>query len=356
MDADQIGWYIQLLADAWESTSTPQATLPNDEDVLKGHSRYEKSRRRNEELLQSIETALKTVLSVVEGELTKEKVLALIGSVMDHLRVTQDEAFKHRWELVRKQFKTDSQTPHLVYNSRQLAELRRWNKAMEAKREAGKSSAERRWGSGFRQSDQELNDPSLVVPHPLLNGSVMGGPTGNSENLNGPNGSPNALINNLQKDVSKDDTSKKSTGQTDKKDGKTLLKKKSESLFDEAKFKITEGMSAHLRLKYPEFVAGDWDFMVEKFKNVYHGKRYISWSRTFYNFVANQVTQYGYKPGSFDWRGAATKSQSTASDRSARVEREADELSQRYLQSEGPGDNQNDEEALPLAPEDVRDS
>jgi hypothetical protein len=221
--------------------------------------------------------------------------------------------------------------------------------------DAGSKGAQSRWGTVDKAVAQELRDPSLVQPHPLLNGTAK---VQNGEGMADPRFSmaTNGNIKNKdQKDVSKNDTSKKSEENTELKEQKTLLPKKRESLFDETKFKITEKMASHLSAKYPEFVAGDWEWLVEKFKNVYYGKRYISWSRTFYNFVANQVTHYGYRSGAFNWRQPELKSQPTAAERNAQAERDADALSRKFLQSEGPGDNQEDSEALPLTAADIRD-
>jgi hypothetical protein len=154
-----------------------------------------------------------------------------------------------------------------------------------------------------------------------------------------------------------------------KPDKPKLLRKKSESLFDEDLFVMTEKMSAHLSVKYPEFVLGDWEWLIEKFKNVYHGKKYISWSRTFYNFVANQVAQYNYQPGNFNWRSQgerngqnSTRSTSkptyeSAAERNDRLEREADEFIRRLqgVQDSSSRDNQENSEALPLTSDDIRE-
>lgn len=93
MDAEQRGWYIQLLAEAWESE--PQATLPNDEPLL--------------------------------------KVLAGVN--------TSSTDVEQRWMLVRNQFKKRGA---VVYNERQMEEVVRQEVNKQKKSEAGKASAEAR--------------------------------------------------------------------------------------------------------------------------------------------------------------------------------------------------------------------
>jgi uncharacterized protein YdaU (DUF1376 family) len=93
MDAEQRGWYIQLLAEAWESE--PQATLPNDDPLL--------------------------------------RVLAGVN--------TSSTDVEHRWILVRSQFKKRGS---VVYNERQMEEVVKQEVNRQKKSEAGKASAEAR--------------------------------------------------------------------------------------------------------------------------------------------------------------------------------------------------------------------
>lgn len=359
MVPSQLGWYIQLLADSWLSTETPQATLLNNPEQLKGHARFTQTLTELKEIFDDIEQQLKMGLFVVGEDITAEKFLKMVNAAMGMLWQRHLERLEARWSAVMEQFKTQpygSEGQELVYNPRQLAELRRWMDSYGQKVDAGSKGAQTRWGSVDKSVAQELRDPELVEPHPLLNGGAIAVPT---ESMADP-GKPMANHGNIeyttQKDVSKDDTSKKSTDSTVKSSGKTLLKKKPETLFDEEKFRLTEKMSAYLTGKHPDFVAGDWDFMVEKFKNVNHGKVYTSWSRTFYNFVVNQRAMYGYRPGAFNYLQSDTKSQprNSTAERHAAQEKANEDYTNRLLQSDNQSVDTEDSEALPLAPGDVR--
>jgi uncharacterized protein YdaU (DUF1376 family) len=93
MDAEQRGWFIQLLAEAWESE--PQATLPNDDPLLR-------------------------VLAGVNSSSTDAE---------------------QRWGFVRTQFKKRGT---VIYNERQMEEVVRQEVNRQKKSEAGKASAEAR--------------------------------------------------------------------------------------------------------------------------------------------------------------------------------------------------------------------
>lgn len=93
MDAEQRGWYIQLLAEAWESQ--PQATLPSDDALL--------------------------------------RVLAGVN--------TSSTSVEQRWTLVKKQFKRRGS---IVYNERQMEEVVKQEVNRKKKSAAGKASAEAR--------------------------------------------------------------------------------------------------------------------------------------------------------------------------------------------------------------------
>jgi hypothetical protein len=135
----------------------------------------------------------------------------------------------------------------------------------------------------------------------------------------------------------------------------TKNRKQPETLFDEEKFIITAFMKQHLFEKYPELDNGDLEWMRDKFCNVYHNRRYASWSRCFYNFVLNQLTKYDYQPGSYNWRrtqggknvSATKKPWESAADRNSRLEQEAAEYT-RKLRGGGVGDTSVDSPGLTL--------
>lgn len=397
METDQLAWYIQLLADSWEAINTPQATLPNDDLILKSMSRYDKTVQRERDKNLSIRRHLIAVITAIGKELTAEKAIDAINSVMGLLLEEEERSLQARWDAVRRQFKTGGPSLELIYSPRLISELGRWRDAYRQRSRGGQAAAVARWGPGANQTSKELADPDMVVPHPILdaqNGTAIADPLDLNRapvlsneskgdlRIDQPsqNGSqvavPNASIadpsfsmvidhnSTIKTTLSVDQNV--STSSKDKEGVKRLVKKrkKPETLFEEDKFTITEQMFANLRPKYPEFVLGDWEYLVEKFKNVYHGKTYISWARTFYNFVGNQVTLYGYKPGQYDWRRAEAqrsteapiKKTMTAAERNAEAERIADEYTNRLLQGNRVDANQEDSEVLPLTSDDVRDA
>lgn len=106
MDAEQRGWYIQLLAESWESDT--QATLPNDDALL--------------------------------------RVLAGMN--------TRSTGVDERWEFVKKQFKKRGQ---IVYNERLMDEVAKQEENREKKRKAGEASAEARRAKREDIKTQHLN-------------------------------------------------------------------------------------------------------------------------------------------------------------------------------------------------------
>jgi uncharacterized protein YdaU (DUF1376 family) len=93
MDAEQRGWYTQLLFESWESD--PQATLPNDDQLLR--------------VLAGVNTCSADV--------------------------------EQRWAFVKAQFK---QRGKLLYNARLLEEFAKQDENRDKKRKAGEASAEAR--------------------------------------------------------------------------------------------------------------------------------------------------------------------------------------------------------------------
>lgn len=122
MDAEQRGWYIQLLAEAWESE--PQATLPNDDQLLR----------------------------------------VLAGANTCSTDVEQ------RWTLVKKQFKKRGA---ILYNERQMEEIVKQEVNRKKKSEAGRASAEARRKEREVIKTQHLrkNERSNKRPTPVENRS-----------------------------------------------------------------------------------------------------------------------------------------------------------------------------------------
>lgn len=110
MDAEQRGWYIQLLAESWESD--PQGTLPNDDALL--------------------------------------RVLAGVN--------TSSTDVERRWSFVKERFKKRGQ---LVYNERLMEEVVRQEINRQKKSEAGRASAEAR-----RQQSEAIKAQHLTKVTP----------------------------------------------------------------------------------------------------------------------------------------------------------------------------------------------
>jgi uncharacterized protein YdaU (DUF1376 family) len=106
MDAEQRGWYIQLLAESWENE--PQATLPNDDAFLR--------------VLAGVNTCSADV--------------------------------EQRWNVVKAQFK---QKGKLLLNDRLLDEFAKQEENREKKRLAGQASAEARKAKREAIKAQHLN-------------------------------------------------------------------------------------------------------------------------------------------------------------------------------------------------------
>lgn len=379
MEPDQIAWFIQLLADAWESKDTPQATLPNDDIKLKQMSRYNKSIDRERKRFTNIRAHLITALTSLNHQPTANETISILTQVLGVALEEAENELESQWQRVKDQFSVDRT---LIYSPRQMAELRRWRDSLLRRASVGVEAAGKRWGKPLSEVTKEFMDIEGNLQHPILDGTAITNPSVISDNVltqtipilsaRSPLTSTwptHTLNNNLnEKDVSKNDTSKKiGDPLSNNQESKVKTPRKGvETLFNEEKFALTDKMKKYLGDKYPEFVQGDIDYMVEKFKLLYHGKVYTSWSRTFYNFVSNQLVMYGYKPGQFQWRkieGSKTSStpypqavNEPAVERNARLERENDEYTQRLLQSSNSSDNSEDSEALPLTADDVRES
>lgn len=109
MDAEQRGWYIQLLLESWEND--PQGTLPNDDSFLR--------------ILAGVNTCSTDV--------------------------------EQRWSFVKNQFK---QKGKLIYNARLLDEYAKQEENREQKRRAGQASAEARRAQREALKTQHLNGNS----------------------------------------------------------------------------------------------------------------------------------------------------------------------------------------------------
>lgn len=363
MDAEQRGWYIQMLTYAAELGDFP-GYLPDDEDDLK-------------EIAGFLDLPGDMATLFYHGA-------SIPAETLDKLK----EARQLRWQKVRRKFISaiDDKSGY-VYNKRLLNALKDAYRKQLFAVEAGKLRQKdiRARKRAKRRETKEIlataergsaNGQNIGQNSPLI-GEVKSGDISKETNEMTATAQPSRLSSEssyinleeeyvIEKDTSQDkevldlveireiktSTSildlenfelvplSASLGITSKRKGRRALP---ETLFNEDRFDITEKMKSHLLTKYPEFDQGDLNWLEDKFKNVYHGTRYSSWSRAFYNFIDNQVVKYNYKPGSYNWRNQQSKGQNngqairgetsgssgrttfeSASERNARLEQEAD--------------------------------
>lgn len=353
-DAEQRGWYISLLMYA-ASQGDPPGYLPADEDDLKEIAQLKELPTGVEQLLNKLSTGNSEVLAGME--LMKQK-------------------RSNKWAKVRIKFIPSKDYPGHVYNRKLLDTLKDAYRIRGFRVKAGKISAAARLSTIIKP--KETNDLGTSV------GTVLG-QTGNNSSASVEQYRARIRVN--KSNVSKSDTLPKVlmssneqveaelqglddrivglVGMEDvypEEDKKVKgIRRKSETVFEETKFKITDAMWTHLRMKYPLFGEGDWDYMVYVFITVYTGRKALSWKMTFYRFVLTQTgPMYRYKAGDYQWKAeeqvkkneGITKSQyESTAERNARLDREADELT-RQLLSGSDRDNQKHSPSFALDPND----
>ena len=298
MDAEQRGWYIQLLAWAWWNADI-QGTLPNDEEYLMK--------------IAGVSDAVDN--KNFNSERIAEKPIA-------------SSAIEKRWKAVRNKFVEVPDNTDLLHNKRLSKVLKEQSRYRKRKRLAGEAGAKARWNKDVNSARKESQYDSNATPMPT----------------------DGSLSLPLSLEILKEKSTKKEKGNV-------KVRKTPETFFIEAKFVVTEKMVEHLFSKYKGFSQGDIDYMREKFIAVYTGKTQVSWSMTFYKFVSNQLVNYGYYPGKFDWQNNQRQSQSqgarangkeSAGERQARVLAE----NQQFIQGQGDATADEDQNGLQLTSDD----
>jgi len=331
MDTAEVGAYFLLLLKAWKEE--PAGTVPNDDKVLARWAR----------------------VSYEQWEIMRESVMA-------------------PWKL---------QTDNRWHQKRMEQEWESMMSRRERRAKAGREAMNRRWGNNVSSRNQRFGTLITKSPFTLnlwrqmsdyFSGACLG--CGASEEvlpvLINPEGNNN--ITNVQPlcrecfgsgaHINKDlRVGKVKESKLREKWGVEVPREKEEKArrvkFDAKRFTLNEAMRIWIDTKYPEFVQGDIDYMITKFKSVFHGKLAVSWRLTFYTFVDNEVTRYKYRPGDFDWRnkngGQPIKPSSTvAHDELQTRDRQELEEFERELAAadEGPGAAGGDSEDFFLVPED----
>lgn len=290
-DAEQRGWFIQLLARAWWN-SRPQGTLPNgDEEVLKKWANYME----------------------INGFSTKRQaaVIQAFGVTLDAYEAALD--YPRRWSAVMAQFKPIPGAAALLHNpkmTRILMEavenrrqkVRASHLGVEARREANVGN------KGVSTKRRPHGSPPVV---PTVDRTVDRGYDRTSTSSSSPSSTTRSVSQspNLPSEVSMEnldllgyalpsETTEEGGGKAGKERG---------TKFNPQKFLLTTTMVAWQQSKYPEFVDGDIAYLKEKFIAVFTGKIKQDWARTWYNFVNNEVVLHGYRPGDYDWRSKAGK-------------------------------------------------
>jgi hypothetical protein len=379
MDDDQKGWYITLLT--WAAAEgDPPGYLPEDEEELKEIAGFRP-------LNPAVTEILRNGIDISEEVLTKLR-----------------EARERKWQKVRKKFTPDRNHPGYLRNRRLMVALDEAYRKIRLQKERAEFFLKKKPRKSKRirgliktpigapiekfgnreNPDQksgeigEFSAPDNVLQNKGIPETPEGAPLGDlfyDLSLNSEDRSTQEemipslpLFGEEKRDQdSRDQSSPEEMIVLEVQDislvreTKKSRKKIPETLFDEDKFHITPHMKEHLLSKYPEFVQGDLDWMEYKFKLRFHGLRYSSWSRTFYNFVENQLVKYNYKPGSFDWRRQAEgltnesgrpkqRPWESAAARNSRLEQEEVERTSELRARSQRGDQENPQ-GLPLTPD-----
>lgn len=378
MDSEQCGWYMRLLMYA-ASQGKPVGYLEDDEEQLKEIAGYQ--------------ALPKDLVSIITKDfnafvLQKDSKVDALTNMISELQKMREE----RWSKVRRKWKKSVDNEGLLYNSRLLKTIREANSSYDATRRARQVAAKARWEKerGKQQKTQKDkhkgNKP--LNARALQNGCIVDANIDIDKELKTSIEKNSIESKSFSKTEDQEmefdeleitevlvensviENSNNSSTDKKKEVEKILTEKKSrkqpETLFDEKKFAITDHMLSHIKTKHPDLNESDIDFMDYKFRNVMFGRKHSSWSRTFYNFVSNQMVMYGYIPGTAAERYAQMeakklnnngnhknfqqiKHRETTDERHDRLEREADELYTSLVQGGSKQNHQENSKTLALA-------
>lgn len=302
MDAEQRGWYIQMLAWAW-GNSKIQGTLPADE----------------EELLQIAGNAL---LATLARNLHMRNSPEL--SLEEEVRVKD---YQRRWKVVRDKWIPSPQHPDCVHNPRLSKVLRSMKMSQNIRKHAGRAGAEEKWRKYYSREDVVNNTDSTRA----INLQVKSPSKILAEQKQ------QTLLPSPSLDLPQPSFSTK------------VSYKRHSSLFDEIKFTLTSNIITWLKEKYPILKEEDYEFLKEQFCNARYGQTAVSWARQFYTYVNNRMKE-GYTPFSQTTQnstgGKSNGKYESAAERNARENEE--HLAR--LRSVGNRDSDEDSKALRLPP------
>lgn len=343
MDPEQRGWYIQLLTYAAEH-GDPPGYLPNDDIELR-------------QIAGFLDTPEYITHLMEQGVVVPNDVLAIIA-----------EARRKKWQRVLNKFHPSTRIPGLLYNRRLRREVETAIHGQKMRIKAGKQRQRlnrptkllKRKGiaANARESDDSTGKPlgtNDVVANAIAPG-IAGTETstvtyseqkGKEHMLEHPPllSSPLIKEGTLPLTVQRQEASTQTGPSTVR--GDVRGRRTPETVFNEKKFEVTADMRAWVKEHYPEFAEGDITYLKLKFALVYTGKRYASWKRAWYNFVNNQVVNYGYRPGAFNWRSQKQGNGGQASVQEVK-DRLRREIAEEEVQASGGGAAGQDSTGLPL--------
>lgn len=319
MDAEQRGWYIQLLAWAW-GNSPVQGCLPDDEDEL-----YLIAGNK----LLSTPSIRKHALADVELD----------------VQIKDNEK---KWKRVREKFVPSPEHPGFVHNPRLTKVLKRQEMYKDLRKNRAKAGAEEKWRLWREQNPDKVsaaNNPPSTTSTSKHNPSKARVERKHNQAYAKP------LLESASLSLSLNNDSLVGSLSVD---NSTSKKKRLPTLFDESKFEITNEMRESLRKTHPELKEEDYQELKRKFCLNRYGQSHLSWKRQFYTFVDNQITKYDYRPISQRPPKSETganrngKFESAIAERE-RLAREEDEHLQR-LRSGSHGDSTEGSKSLQLPP------
>lgn len=313
MDAEQRGWYIQLLAWAWSNTKI-QGLLPKDE-------------------IELLEIAGNRDLATMTRNSHKQNFAGF--SLEDEVRYHD---LQQKWKKVREKFVALSEYPDYVHNPKLSQVLRRMKMYRNIRKTAGKTGAEVKWENYRERQDAANNSSSTATKNPHVEIPSKSYEARNSQTRLLPIPPSPSLSPTLTQPKPLSNSS--SVG------------KKCSSLFEESRFVLTKSILEWLKSKYPQLDEEDYEFLREQFCNSRYGLTALSWRLQFYTYVNNKMKKEGYTPFSqmpqkseLGANRNGNKYESTLAERE-RLAREEDEWLR--LRKSGGGDSSESSKALQL--------
>lgn len=262
MDAEQRGWYIQLLAWAW-GNSPIQGALVDDEDELRLIA-------GNKSL--STTSKIKHMLENAGADLAEE--------------VAFREAEK-RWKKVREKFVPDPEHPGFVHNPRLTKVLKRQEMYRDVRKNRAKLGAEAKW-QRYREENPDkvktANNPTTTTSIPKHT------PSKAPVELKHNQAHAKPLLESASLSLPLISTSLSSFSNGNKSSSKP---KRVETDFDPSKFVIKNYMRDWFNTKYPGHTEEDYQYIGERFSDARqtYGARAKDWWASFRTYVNGFMTE-----------------------------------------------------------------